>query len=138
MGTVIAKEDIRSILIVDDSETARMIIRRCFEIAGFADRQFLGARNGKEAWEILSQGKEIDLVVTDLNMPVVDGQTFLSRLKSSAELSRIPVIVITSTSNQAKENELIRMGAAVVLTKPISPRVFIRPAPAWSEKKKKR
>lgn len=112
--------NLNSFLIVDDSGTARMIIRQCIEIAGFHGREFLEARNVKEAWQILQQQK-VDLIVTDLNMPGLDGRALLRLIKDAPELSSTCVIVITSAKNPAKEAELRDLGASSVLDKPISP-----------------
>lgn len=118
---MMSKEDVKAILIADDSATARIIIKQCFEIAGFTGREFFTARNGQEAWELL-QKEKVDLVLTDLNMPLMDGRALLTRIKSCGTiLASRPVIVITSTSNQAKDAELMRLGASAVITKPISP-----------------
>lgn len=112
--------NLNSFLIADDSSTARMIIRQCIEIAGFHGKEFLEARDGKEAWQIL-QHHRVDMVFTDLNMPELDGRALLKLIKSMPELSSTCVIVITSTKNPAKEAELRDLGASSVLDKPVSP-----------------
>lgn len=122
------KHKVNNILIADDSGTARMIVRKCFEIAGLGDSNFFEAKNGGEVLTIL-ESEKIDLLVTDLNMPVLDGKALLSRVKSNPALVGIPVIVITSGSNPASEKELKKIGAAVVLGKPLSPAAVAR---AWS------
>ncbi len=110
----------RHIIIADDSETARMVVRRCLEIAGCHDVEFSEAPNGEEALEIL-KGKTADLLVTDLNMPKMDGVNLLKRIKSSPRMHDIPVIVITSVANPKKIEELHELKAYKVLRKPISP-----------------
>ena len=62
-----------------------------------------------------------DLVVTDLNMPVLDGRELIRRVAASPKLSGMPVMVVTSSGNQARKDELLSMGAVVVLRKPINP-----------------
>lgn len=118
----------RNILIADDSGTARMIIRKCFEIAGLNDSNFIEAQNGHEVLVML-ESLRIDLLVTDLNMPVLDGKALLEKLKSTPGLEGIPVIVITSGNNPSRERELKKLGADLVLGKPISPAAIAR---AWS------
>lgn len=110
------------ILIVDDSGTARMLIKRCIEIAGYADADFVESKHGEEALVQLEAEKP-DLVVTDLNMPVMDGMELLRRIRSREELADVPVIVVTSTGNEAREDELLREGATAILPKPVSPAV---------------
>ncbi len=111
---------VHTIIIADDSATARMIIKRCLEIAGFEEAKFLDARDGTEALE-LARNNKIDLLVTDLNMPKMDGKSLLKHVKSSPKLAELPVLVITSASNQAKEDELKGLGAFAILSKPVSP-----------------
>lgn len=113
----------KRILIVDDSNTARMVVRRCLEIAGFGDATFLEAENGKDALTILKQ-EPADLVVTDLNMPVMDGETFLRWVKGSPKTHDIPVVMISSAGNAAKEKQVLAMGALAVLGKPVSPGIL--------------
>lgn len=110
----------KRILIVDDSGTARMFIRRCLEIAGCQDAVFFEAGNGKEALAILKT-EPADFVVADLNMPVMDGTGLLKRIKSSPKLHLLPVVIISSACSPAREKELRDMGAYAVLSKPVSP-----------------
>lgn len=110
----------KRIVIADDSQTARMFIRRCLQILGFFDTTIVEADNGKEA---LAQVKEkpTDLLITDLNMPVMDGKTLLKWVRANPRLSNLPVLVITSAGNPANEAELKQLGAFAVLHKPVSP-----------------
>jgi two-component system, chemotaxis family, chemotaxis protein CheY len=113
----------KKILIVDDSKTARMVVKRCLEITGFRDATFLEAVNGKEALNLLKQ-EPADLVVTDLNMPVMDGETFLRWVKGSPRTHDIPVVMISSARNAAKEKQILDMGALAVIGKPVSPELL--------------
>ena len=109
------------VLIVDDSKTARGIVQRCLEILGGDKFSFLTAENGQEALNLLRAESRIDLVVTDLNMPVMDGRRLLLGVKASPKLNHIPVFVITSLGNPALEEELRRIGAEAVVFKPFTP-----------------
>lgn len=110
-----------NILIVDDSSTSRMIIRRCFQIAGYDTAQFFFAENGLEAISVLQGQNSIDLVVTDLNMPKMDGENFIKKLKTAQNTGKLPVFVITSTADDTTEKELKDMGVLGIIKKPISP-----------------
>ncbi|MFH1075373.1 MAG: response regulator, partial [Pseudomonadota bacterium] len=110
----------KQIVIADDSATARMFIKQCLEIAGCREATFVEVENGKDALAALRE-HHTDLVVADLNMPVMDGETLLKWIKSSPRLNSIPVLVITSALNPAKEKELMDLGAHTVLSKPVSP-----------------
>ena len=110
----------KRILIVDDSVTARIFVRRCLEAIGFSQAEFVEAENGRIA---LDKAKEnpVDLVVSDLTMPEMDGESLLKRLKSNPTLHEVPVLIISSAGNPAKVTELLEMGALAVLAKPFSP-----------------
>lgn len=114
----------KRIIIADDSATARMFIKRCLEIIGLGEADFIEAADGKAA---LNAAKERipDLLLTDLNMPIMDGETLLKWVKASPKLCEVPVIIITSAGNPAKEAELLKLGARQVINKPISPPVMM-------------
>ncbi len=111
---------IKKIIIADDSATARMIIKRCLEIAGFFDVQMIEANDGQEALS-LAQENQPDLLITDLNMPNMDGRTLLKHVKASPRLNSMPVLVISSARNEAMEKELVELRAFAVVNKPITP-----------------
>ena len=113
---------IENIIIADDSSTARMIIKRCLEIAGVADANFLEAGNGEEALR-LAKEQPVDLIVTDLNMPVMDGRSLIRYVKASPKLTDLPILVISSAGNEAVRDELLKQGAFAVVDKPVTPAV---------------
>ena len=112
----------KRIVIADDSATARMFIRRCMEIVGCRENAFIEVENGKEALDCLKK-KPADLVVADLNMPVMDGETLLKWIKASPRFNSIPVVIITSAVNSAKEKELADMGAHYTVKARVSRRI---------------
>ncbi len=114
----------KRIVIADDSATARLFISRCLAIIGLGEATLVEAENGREALSLLKE-EMADLLVTDLNMPVMDGLTLLKWVKSSPRLHDLPVLVITSAGNPAKERELKDLGAFGVLNKPVSPAVLL-------------
>ena len=107
------------VLVVDDSGTARMIIIQCMQIAGLRESQFFEAKNGMEALKIVAK-ENPDLIVTDINMPVMDGRQFLGALQHDG-VSLVPTIVISSLHNDIVVAELKSLGAAHVLRKPVNP-----------------
>lgn len=110
----------KRVVIADDSQTARMFIRRCLQIIGLDEALFVEAADGREA---LTRVKEAptDLLVTDLNMPCMDGEMLLRRVKGNPRLAGLEVLVITSAGNAAREAELLALGARGVLRKPLAP-----------------
>ena len=109
-----------NVLLVDDSTTARLFVRRCLEMSGLSEAEFFEAEHGKEALAVLKV-HEIQLVIADLNMPLMNGKSLLKWMKTNKQYSHIPVIFITSAKNEASEMELLSLGAQEVLKKPISP-----------------
>ena len=97
-----------------------MMIRRCLEIVGLADVEFAEAENGKEGLTMVKQAPT-DLLVSDLNMPIMDGETLLKWVKASPKLVDLPVLIITSAGNPAKSKQLLAMGAFAVINKPVNP-----------------
>jgi two-component system, chemotaxis family, chemotaxis protein CheY len=110
----------QSILIVDGSATSRMIIKRCFAIAGYHGADFAEAEDGHKAIAFLNT-VSVDLIVTDLKMPKMDGRTLIIKLKLNKATRDLPVIVISSMSNDANEADLRAEGAAGIIRKPVSP-----------------
>ena len=110
----------KRVIIADDSQTARMFIRRCLEIAGLRDAQFVEVDGGESALKALEEGPA-DLLFTDLTMPGIDGTELVKRVRAEPRWSEMPIVVITSAKNPAKEEELLGFGATAVLGKPVSP-----------------
>jgi len=113
------------VLIVDDSPAMRAFVRRVMELSGFELSKCFQAPNGQVALDLLRQ-EWVDVILTDINMPVVDGEEFLRRLGRDELLRSIPVLVI---STDATENRIARMtslGASGYVTKPFLPDVLRR------------
>ncbi|MFZ5951000.1 MAG: response regulator [Candidatus Rifleibacteriota bacterium] len=108
------------LLITDDSATARMIIQRCIEVLGWDKCEFLHAADGVAALEIVMK-QQVDLIITDIVMPVMDGRALLKRIKVSPKLNHIPVFVISSLANPAMEQEMMQFGVDRLIYKPVSP-----------------
>ena len=111
---------LKHILIVDDSATSRMVIRKCLSMGGYQGVNFIEAANGVEALDLLNDN-DIDLILTDLVMPEMDGEELGVITRQSDKLKTIPIIVISSIANPAYESKLMSLGASAVLNKPLSP-----------------
>lgn len=110
----------KKILVADDSMTARMIIKRCLEMIGFKEVRFLEAKDGMEALA-LAETEAPDLIVADLNMPRMDGETLLKSLKEGARTKVVPVVIASSAVNAIKNERLRALGAHGIVAKPVSP-----------------
>lgn len=108
------------ILVVDDSLPMRSIIIRAIKTSGFSNTEFLQAGNGKEALDIL-ENEWVDLVVTDYNMPDMNGMELIYEMKRDEILHAIPVLVVTTEGSQQKMEEFLEKGAAGYVKKPFTP-----------------
>jgi len=109
-----------TILVVDDSETMRAVIKKTVLMSGVPIGEFCEAGNGKEALQILEE-TWVDVVLSDINMPEMGGIEFLQEVKKNEVLKNIPVIFISTESSQARMNEVADLGAAAYVKKPFMP-----------------
>lgn len=108
------------VLIVDDSSTARMRVRTVLQAAGFSD--FVEVPDGADA--IAAAAREpFQLIVTDYNMPLMDGRALVSYLKQHRATSAIPIVMTTTESDEAKLAEVRRLGVVAIVEKGFSPDV---------------
>jgi two-component system chemotaxis response regulator CheY len=107
------------VLIVDDSAAIRKILRRMLQQAEIPLGQVYEAGDGVEAMETLSK-QPVQLILSDINMPRMDGLEFLSSVKGSAEWKDVPVIMVTTEGSQAKVLEAVQRGALGYVRKPFT------------------
>ncbi len=110
----------RTILIIDDSSTMRKIVSRSLRQAGIEAETLLEAGNGIEALESLAANK-VDLILSDINMPEMDGLEFLRRKAADPAMAKIPVVMITTEAGTELVVEAKKLGAAGSIKKPFSP-----------------
>ncbi len=110
------------IITIDDSSTMRRIIKNTLKRIGYGD-EILEAENGKEALEIL-ENNPVDLIITDWNMPVMDGLTFVKKIRSNSKFDDVPIIMVTTEA--AKEDIITALKAGVnnYIVKPFTPQVL--------------
>jgi two-component system chemotaxis response regulator CheY len=109
-----------NVLIVDDSPAMRSFVRRVLELSGIAVGQCLEAGNGQEALDVL-QKEWVDVVLTDLNMPTMDGEQFVRRIEADPALRPIPVLVVSTDRTDHRVREMLTLGAKGYVTKPFLP-----------------
>lgn len=105
------------ILAVDDSLTVLASIKLALERRGF---ELCTARQAEEALNLLGKEKS-DLIITDLNMPGLNGIEFIRRVRAMANYRFTPIVMLTTESQQAKKEEARRAGATAWITKPFTP-----------------
>ena len=109
-----------NILIVDDSGTMRQVIGKALRMSGLELGSLLEAENGRRGLEILRE-QWVDLVFSDLNMPVMGGMEMLDEMKKDESLREIPVVVISTEGSSARIGELQGKGIDGFLRKPFLP-----------------
>jgi two-component system chemotaxis response regulator CheY len=108
------------VLLVDDSPAMRSFIRRVMVLSGFDLDVCVEAGDGAEALERLRQEK-VDVILTDINMPCMDGEELLRRISEDPELRDIPAIVVSTDSTKPRILRMIGLGAQGYIAKPFSP-----------------
>ncbi|HOY62307.1 MAG TPA: response regulator [bacterium] len=110
-----------NIMIVDDSTIIRTMIKRTITLAGIPTGIIVEAQNGAEA--LVSLGENwIDLIFTDINMPVMDGVEMLERISREERISDTPVIVVSTEGSETKIDRLTRMdNVKAFIRKPFAP-----------------
>lgn len=110
----------RTVLIVDDSVTVRAMVAAVLESAGWP---VLVARDGTEALALLEH-KTVGLVITDLNMPEMDGITLIEQLRRRPALAEVPILVLTTEMDDATKARARDAGASGWLGKPVDERAI--------------
>jgi two-component system, chemotaxis family, chemotaxis protein CheY len=109
-----------NVLIVDDSNSMRAVIKKIISISGFKMDNCYEAGNGVEALEVLSKSW-VDIILSDINMPEMNGLELLNRLKQDELYRDIPFIVITTEGSSERMEEAFNCGARGFIKKPFLP-----------------
>lgn len=107
----------KTILIVDDSEMMRQMVSFTLREANY---EVLVAVDGQDALQKVN-GQKVDLILTDLNMPVMDGITFIRNVRESAATRYVPILMLTTESQAEKKLEGKAAGATGWIVKPFDP-----------------
>jgi two-component system chemotaxis response regulator CheY len=107
------------ILIVDDSAAIRKILQRVIRQAEIPIANVLEAGDGKEALEALKTNA-VGLILSDINMPNMDGIEMLRQIKANDAWKSVPVVMVSTEGSQAKVLEAVQLGAAAYLRKPFN------------------
>lgn len=108
----------KTILVVDDSASLRTVVKLALNRSGY---DVIEAGDGVEALQRLEASAKVHLIVSDVNMPQMDGITFVKQVKQHARHKFTPVIMLTTEGQEAKKNEGRAAGAKAWITKPFNP-----------------
>ena len=109
-----------NILIVDDSVTIRTVIAKAIGLSNAPVNEIQFASNGQEALNILNKSF-VDLVLMDINMPVMNGVEMVERMQSQDQLKKIPVVVVSTEGSSTRIDELKAKGVKAFIRKPFTP-----------------
>lgn len=108
-----------NILIVDDSNPMRAVIKKVIRASGFNVGTFFEAADGSEALSVLDENW-MDLVLTDYNMPDMDGLALLKRMKEDEFMKTIPVVMVTTEGSHERVDTFMAHGATAYIKKPFT------------------
>ena len=111
-----------NVLVVDDSSVMRSMIIKTMNMSGLELGEVSQAANGMEALGLLKE-KWVDLVVADINMPVMNGEEMINRMMEDPEVKAIPILVVSTEASQARIESLMNKGARFI-KKPFSPELI--------------
>ncbi|RDU57477.1 chemotaxis response regulator CheY [Helicobacter sp. MIT 99-5507] len=110
------------LLVVDDSSTMRRIIKNTLQRLGYED--ILEAEHGLQAWELLDTIDGIDILITDWNMPEMNGLDLVKKVKGDQRFANIPIIMVTTEGGKAEVITALKAGVNNYIVKPFTPQVL--------------
>lgn len=108
------------VLIVDDSPSMRNMIRRVIALSGLDAETVFEAGDGVEALDLVSR-EWVDVILTDINMPRMNGEELVRRLADAGVTATVPVIVVSTDATAPRQETLSQLGARGYLAKPFAP-----------------
>lgn len=112
-----------NILIVDDSPAMRKVMIKILKMSQYPIGEFYEASHGEEALQVCGE-QWIDVILTDLNMPVMDGMTLLERLRDDEVLRNIPTVVVSTEGRPAVIEQIRKLGIVEYISKPFQPELI--------------
>ena len=113
----------KTVLVVDDSPTMRQMVTCTLTAVGF---QVIEAEHGRDAVNKVTGGPKMDLVVTDLNMPEMDGIALIKELRNMPSFKFTPILMLTTESSDEKKKAGKAAGATGWIVKPFNPELMLK------------
>ncbi len=110
------------LLVVDDSSTMRRIIKNTLQRLGHND--ILEAEHGVEAWDLLSANADIGVLITDWNMPEMNGLELVQKVRAEEKYVNMPIIMVTTEGGKAEVITALKAGVNNYIVKPFTPQVL--------------
>ena len=118
----IKEGDNLKLLVVDDSSTMRRIIKNTLQRLGYED--ILEAEHGVEAWQIMDSTEGIQVLITDWNMPEMNGLELVKKVRADERYTSIPIIMVTTEGGKAEVITALKAGVNNYIVKPFTPQVL--------------
>jgi two-component system chemotaxis response regulator CheY len=122
-------------MVVDDSEIIRSMVQRSLAMTGLPLDAVVEAPNGKAALQLL-ENQWVDIVLTDIHMPQMDGISLIEAMQANPELKDIPVVIVSTEGSATRIDELKQKGVKGYLRKPFTPEkirdVIVNTLGAWN------
>ena len=110
------------LLVVDDSSTMRRIIKNTLQRLGYED--ILEAEHGVEAWQIMDTTEGIQILITDWNMPEMNGLDLVKKVRADERYTSIPIIMVSTGGGKAEVITALKAGVNNYIVKPFTPQVL--------------
>lgn len=110
------------ILVVDDSSTMRRIIKNTLNHLGYKD--LLEAEDGALAWETMTQNADIGVLITDWNMPNMNGLELVKKVRAEQKYADMPIIMVTTEGGKTEVITALKAGVNNYIVKPFTPQVL--------------
>lgn len=110
------------LLVVDDSSTMRRIIKNTLQRLGYDD--VLEAEHGVEAWQIMERTPDINVLITDWNMPEMNGLDLVRKVRAEKKYESMPIIMVTTEGGKAEVITALKAGVNNYIVKPFTPQVL--------------
>ena len=121
MSTPLYETELATILVVENETSNRILIERVLSTRGY---RCLSASNGREALDILDK-EQVDLILTDLSMPVLDGYKATQLMRARPGLANVPIVAVTAFALNDEGEAAKQIGCTEYLTKPFKPRQLL-------------
>jgi two-component system chemotaxis response regulator CheY len=112
----------KTILVVDDQKSIRALLANIFKVAGY---DVVEAEDGGKALDILSDGEKVDLIITDLNMPVMNGIEFIWEARKLSSHLFTPIFMLTTEAEKSRLSDFESVSTEMWLEKPIQPVIIL-------------
>ncbi len=121
MSTPLHETELATILVVENETSNRILIERVLSTRGY---RCLSASNGREALDLLDR-EHVDLILTDLSMPVLDGYKATQLMRARPGLANVPIVAVTAFALNDEGEAAKQIGCTEYLTKPFKPRQLL-------------